>query len=153
MSYRRYFIAKFNEAALLHLEFSGIGMSQLHVVGCDETDGQTSVNLYGDDQVRSHAVANAHSKLCVHRQSPRDNQCWQTTEERSTESKSMLVHRLFAQRRDFTSANWATDVIHIYALRRPIFTGIHFQTDLQTSCFFSWPFLVIYCCCCWFTSR
>lgn len=147
MSYCKYFIAKFNEAALLHLDFSDIGMNQLHVVGCDETDGQTSANLYSDDQVRSHTGANAHLKLCVDIQSPHNMQCWQTAEERSTESKSMLVHRFFAQRRDFTSANLATDVIHIYAPRRPIFTGIHFQTDLQTSCFFSWQFLVICCCC------
>lgn len=47
----------------------------------------------------------------------------------SVDASSLLL----VQRADFTTANWATDLIHIYAVRRPIFTGVHFQTDLQTS--------------------
>lgn len=54
MRYCKYFIAKFNEAAVLHLDFSDICMSQLHVVGCDESDHQTqtSESLNGNGQVR-----------------------------------------------------------------------------------------------------
>lgn len=51
MRYCKYFIAKFNEAAVLHLDFSDICVSQLHVVGCDESDHRTSESLYGNGQV------------------------------------------------------------------------------------------------------
>lgn len=68
MRYCKYFIAKFNEAAVLHLDPSDISMSQLHVVGCDESDHRTSESLYGNGQVRVHTAADAHLKLCVDRQ-------------------------------------------------------------------------------------
>lgn len=68
MRYCKYFIAKFNEAAVLHLDSSDISMSQLHVVGCDESDHRTSESLYGNGQVRVHTAADAHFKLCVDRQ-------------------------------------------------------------------------------------
>lgn len=58
----KYFIAKFHEAAVLHLDFSDIYMSQLHVVGRDKTDDQTSEQLCGNGQV--HTAVDAHFKLC-----------------------------------------------------------------------------------------
>lgn len=75
MRYCKYFIAKFNEAAVLHLDSSAICMSQLHVVGCDESDHQTSESLYGNGQVRVHTALDTHFKLCVDIGCPHDKQC------------------------------------------------------------------------------
>lgn len=63
MRYCKYFIAKFNEAAALHLD-----LSDICVVGCDESDHRTSESLSGNGQVRAHTAADAHFKLRVDRQ-------------------------------------------------------------------------------------
>lgn len=51
MRYCKYFIAKFNEAAVLHLDFSDICISQLHTVDCNEAIRQTLIHFYGIGQV------------------------------------------------------------------------------------------------------
>lgn len=47
MRYCKYFIAKFNEAAVLHLDFWDICICQLHAADCDGAIRQTLFHLYG----------------------------------------------------------------------------------------------------------
>lgn len=53
MRYCKYFIAKFNEAAVLHLDFWDICIRQLHAAGCNEATRQTLIRIlfYGIGQV------------------------------------------------------------------------------------------------------
>lgn len=47
MRYCKYFIAKFNEAAVLHLDFWDICICQLHAAVCNEAIRQTMIHFYG----------------------------------------------------------------------------------------------------------
>lgn len=51
MRYCKYFIAEFNEAAVLHLDFSDICISQLHNIDCNKAIQQTLIHFYGTGQV------------------------------------------------------------------------------------------------------
>lgn len=51
MRYCKYFIAKFNEAAVLHLDFWDICICQLHTADCNEAICQTLIHFYGIGQV------------------------------------------------------------------------------------------------------
>lgn len=76
MRYCKYFIAKFNEAAVLHLDFSDICMSQLHVVGCDESDHHRPLKaLMAVARCECNTAAHTHFKLCVDVWRPYDEQC------------------------------------------------------------------------------
>lgn len=68
MRYCKYFIAKFNEAAALHLDFSDICVSQLHVVGCDESGHRPPEAFMAMARCECTLRSDAHFKLCVDRQ-------------------------------------------------------------------------------------
>lgn len=51
MRYCKYFIAKFNEAAVLHLDFWDICICQLHTADCNEAIWQTLIHFYSMGQV------------------------------------------------------------------------------------------------------
>lgn len=51
MRYCKYFIAKFNEAAVLHLDFWDISICQLHTADCNEAIRPTLIHIYGMGQV------------------------------------------------------------------------------------------------------
>lgn len=51
MRYCKYFIAEFNEAAVLHLDFSGICISLLHTTNCNDAIWQTLIHFYDIGQV------------------------------------------------------------------------------------------------------
>lgn len=51
MRYCKYFIAKFNEAAFLHLDLWVICICQLHTADCNEAIRQTLIQFYGVVQV------------------------------------------------------------------------------------------------------
>lgn len=56
MRYRKYFIAEFNEAAVLHLDFSGICISLLHTTNCNDAIWQTLIHFYDIGQVYKPAL-------------------------------------------------------------------------------------------------
>lgn len=51
MRYCKYFIAKFNEAAFVHLDFWNICTWQLDAADCNEAIRQTLIHFYGIVQV------------------------------------------------------------------------------------------------------
>lgn len=85
------------------------------------------------------SAADADQKLCIElrcsyrhelgRRLVLPENCTAEGPQRSTEEKSMQVRRFLAQRPDFTVANWAAHVIHIYVLS--ISPGCFFQIVLK----------------------
>lgn len=51
MRYCKYFIAEFNEAAALLLDFSGVCISLLHTTNCIDAIWQTLIHFYDIGQV------------------------------------------------------------------------------------------------------
>lgn len=51
MRYCKYFIAEFNEASVLHLDFTGICISLLHTTNCNDAIWQTLIHFYDIGQV------------------------------------------------------------------------------------------------------
>ena len=78
MRYCKYFIAKFNEAAFLHLDFWDICICQLHTADCNEAIRQTLIHFNGIVQVYASSfktVAYAYQK-CILDQNPHIQVSW-----------------------------------------------------------------------------
>lgn len=73
MRYCKYFIAKFNEAAVLHLDFWDICICQLHTSDCNEAIPQTLIHFYGMGQVFARNLHQKSIDYILHIQVSRDD--------------------------------------------------------------------------------